>query len=467
MTVQPTKGDRVASVHTGQHALLRSITAEGFSDALLVTALFASTFLDTVRLSVFGGLFNIRASFVVGAIVIPILAQRWLALRQPLQRTPLLPVILGLDGCFFLSTAINWQSPLLLRGFISCSLLLANIAFFGVVYWHAQRPLHAEHLLRVVVAIAAVYALIGIIALLLYQLGFGPARYLVEFRTLGNWTMGSGAQDALAPRPWFLEPNIGSYMGAIGVMAMAKSLIIPNRARWFYGVSTSVIFTGVLLTYSRGAWLGAIVGGAAAVVLVIISRGLISIRPLTVAVVAATLGAAALVFLTAVPSVKTVLVARMENILNFGQGTGSQRLAFWAKITKDALNRPILGHGANAYQLLLPSPTCPPPCGPYVAENAVVEIFHTSGVVGLAIYMAVTIMVVLLFWRAFATRDRPLAMRAAAIPAISGYLSLLVASQLNPSFWGNMYWAIFGLAVALLAPMAIDDRPPAQPLVAG
>jgi len=409
--------------------------------------LLASIFFDSVGLKMFGGLFNIRPSFVVAAIVFPVLGYRWLISHQRFQTTPLLPFLLGLDACFFLSTAINWRSPVILRGFITCTLLAVNIAFFVVVYWHARRPQRATRLLRILVTIAAIYAVFGIVVLLLYQVGFGPARYLVEFRALGDWTMGNAQYDP-TPRPWFLEPNVGSYLAAIGVMAFAMTLIAGTRERWFYGIAAGAILTGVLLTYSRGAWVGAIVGGATVVTLVVKNRGMISVRPLPLIGLSAALVLTLLVVTAAVPSVKTVLVARLENILNIGQGTGHDRLVFWLRITRDALHQPILGHGANAYQLLIPSPL--------VAENATVEIFHTSGLLGLILYVALNVMVVVMFWRAFGPRGKSPAMRAAAIIPFGGFLSLLVSSQMNPSFWGNLYWAIFGLVIALLAPAAMD-----------
>jgi O-antigen ligase len=428
----------------------------------LVGVLFVSIFFDALRLQMFGGLFNIRPSFVVAAIVFPILAVRWLAAREPIQRTPVLPVLLGLDACFFVSTAINWQSPVQLRGFITCALLFVNITFFAVVYWHAHRVSESERLFRLVVAIAALYSLAGMLALILNQLGFAPAHSLVEFRTMGNWTMGDPSQDALTPRPWFLEPNIGSYLAAIGVMAFAKTLL-SSAYRWLYGLSAALILTGVLLTYSRGAWLGAIVGGATIVALLIWYRSAMSIRPVALIGLLGALATSLVVLVTAVPSIKTVVVARLENLVNVGQGTGLQRLDYWSTITEDSLRQPILGHGANAYQLLLPH-TCPAiSCPRYVAENATVEIFHTSGIVGLALYVAIAVTVVVLFRKSVVQIGRSSASRAAAIAGIGGYASLLVSSQLNPSFWGNMYWALFGLAIALMAPVQSDAPSPSPP----
>jgi O-antigen ligase len=434
-----------------EQAALRRLLAGRPADSTLVAVLFASLFFDTVRLQVLSGLFNIRPSFVVAAVVFPILASRWVASRWQISRTPLLPALLGLDACFFLSTAINSQSPVQLRGFITCALLLFNIVFFIVVYWHARRIDQGQRVLRLIVALGAMYSLLGMLVLLLNQLGFAPAHRMVEFRTLGNWTMGDQSQDVLTPRPWFLEPNIGSYLAAIGVMALGRTLISSVVERWFYGICAALIFTGVLLTYSRGAWLGAIAGGGTIMVSLIWHRGEVSIRPVALLGLLAAFAISLTVLVTEVGSIKTVVVGRLENILNVGQGTGQQRFEYWSTITRDALRQPILGHGANAYQLLLPR-TCPAPCPRFVAENATVEIFHTSGVIGLAFYVAIAVLVALLFRNALARAGQSHALRGAAIVAIGGYVALLVSSQLNPSFWGNMYWAIFGLAVALLSP---------------
>ena len=418
---------------------VRGLTT-ALSDAKLVTVLFVSTFFDALHVGI-GGLFNIRPSFVVAALAMPVLIYRWVTTRQPVHRTPIMVALLGLSASFFVATAINWSSPMLFRGFVTCVLLVLNIAFFVVVYWYAHTGLRAQRLLDIVVGAAVAYSCFGIVTLILYQAGFPPARYLVEFRALGDWTMSGGSQST--PRPWFLEPNIGSYLAAIGVMAFARALT-ARRHQWRYGIATGVVLTGVLLTYSRGAWLGAVLGGGTVIALLIISgTTLVRLRP--TAGLIAVLAAVLVVLSLAVPSVKTVLVARLMNILNINEGTGRGRLMDWWRIAQDGLHRPILGHGANAYQVLLPSPL--------VAENATVEIFHTSGVIGLAFYLAVTVLVAVRFLRMFHEGRN----RAAAIVGIGGYVVLVVCSQMNPSFWGNMYWALFGLIAALLAPgMAAD-----------
>lgn len=417
----------------------------------LVILLLGSTFLDEVRYSV-SGLFNVRASFLVAAVVLPIVAWRWRIWRQPLHRMPLLPGLLALNIAFYISTLINWHSPTFAHGLVTCTLFVLNISLFVLVYRYASNRTNSMLLLRVAATLGAAYAVAGALALISYQIGFPGAHYLVEFRTLGNWTMGGAAQDTPIARPWFLEPIIGSYLAAIGVMAVGMCLTTTGRRRWSYGVAACLIFVGVTLTYSRGAWIAA-VGG-----LVTLGIFVLLVRPLRKRAVAllglvtgVLVGIAALAAL--VGSLGVVLSARLANIVNPNQGTGAQRIQFWVAIIRDGLHKPILGHGANAYQLLLPPPTCPPPCGPYVAENATVEIFHTSGIVGLAVYIAVLTGTLILFWRSYRRvqpRDQE---RLVSVVGLASIVTLVVSAQVNPSFWGNMYWALFGLAVAFVRPL--------------
>src|SRR5205823_1868154 len=130
LTARSTKLDVLSGATHQPRNLSERIAMSGPSDTTLIAILFGSIFLDSLSIKMFGGLFNIRPSFVAGALIIPLLAHRWLATRQSLGRTPLLPILLGLDASFVLSTVINWRSPLLSRGLISCALLLVNIAFF-------------------------------------------------------------------------------------------------------------------------------------------------------------------------------------------------------------------------------------------------------------------------------------------------------------------------------------------------
>jgi len=433
------------------HSIVEQVT----SDWKLVSVLIVSLFLDNLRVPVGGGLFNVRPSFVVFAAVFPALAYRWLARREQVQQTPLLTVLLLLDGVFFFSTLINPSAPYHLRGLITSVLLLVNIAMYLSIFRFATSSADAlDHIYSLLVGLASVYALLAVLALALFELGFGPARYLVQLSDIGDLTMNGGT--TATPHPLLLDPNMGSYLGAIGVMALIRSIFSAGRTRLWLAVASVGIFVGVLLSYSRGAWLATSSGLVAASVIVLITRQWISLPPVRLAAVVTIFALAVAGSLVVAPSVKTVLAARVANLLNIQAGTGSQRLAFWERITEDGLRKPLLGHGSDAYRALLPPP--PPSCrscGPYVAENITVEVFHTSGLVGLAVYLALQVLTVSLLIRALRrSRDRAIPQRGLAIAAAAGYLTITLASQTNPSFWGNMYWALLAVVVVSAAEAA-------------
>jgi hypothetical protein len=354
-----------------------------------------------------------------------------------------------LNGILLLSTLIKPGAPYHLRGLITCVLLLVNIAVYVTVYHFSARDHESlGFVLSLFVACAAAYSLLALGSLVLFELGFGPAQNLVALRDIGDLAMNGGHSPT--PRPLLLEPNIGSYLGAIGVIALFRSVFAVGRTRLLFGLASGAIFIGVLLSYSRGAWVGTLVGLVVGGVALIFVRGAAGFSARKLTVVAAVLVASVGLSLLAVPTAKTILLARAANLVNADRGTGQQRLAFWGTITRDALNEPIIGHGVDAYRALLPPrPSYCSFCGAFVAENIVVEVFHGAGAVGLAAYLVLQLSMIALLVRAFiASRHVPKELRALVIAALGGYATIVVCSLFNPSFWGNTYWALWGLFVA-------------------
>ncbi len=436
-------------------SFLRKATSERW----LIGFLFISMFLDPFRLEVFRGLFNIRPSFVAFVIVAPIQAYRWRAHKETVWKTPLLFTMLALNGVLLIATAVNVHSPYHLRGFITCILLAVNIAFYVLVYHcAAARRSHLEELLKFVVTLAAVFSIASVLTLLLYQLGFGPARYLMQLRSLGDWTMTNA--NTLSARPWLLDPTMASYLAAVGVMSLGRALI-GETDRAFFGLASGAMFLAVLLSYSRGAWLGVGLGLLTMAILLIATRQrpFIGRRSLAFGFALVVLTGLAINF--AVPTARSILFARAANALNIQRGTGHERLGFWVKITADGLRSPLIGHGSDSYRALLPPPpkTCSF-CGPYVAENATVELFHDAGVAGLALFLATAVLTVVGAARILRDWGRATASdRARALAGMGGFVAILVGSEVNPSFWGNLYWSLWALSTASLWSVPSLDRP--------
>jgi hypothetical protein len=218
------------------------------------------------------------------------------------------------------------------------------------------------------------------------------------------------------------------------------SLATRGKRAFSYILLAILLFIGDILAYSRGAWLGTLVGLLVLAGLAIAKPGWANIRPQRVVLVLTLACATGALILVFVPSVYDVLLGRGANLLNAQQGTGLGRLADWNLLITDGLKQPILGHGADAYKaLLLPG---------LVVESASVEIFHSAGILGLGLYaMAYLLVVARLIRGVFGSRPES-ADRAMPAVALASFVALFVSSQLNPSMWGNMYWLLLAICLA-------------------
>lgn len=128
--------------------------------------------------------------------------------------------------------------------------LLALFLISAVVAWRASAPGKAEELLRYLVWIAV--ALTGVEVLQYLGLGIG------RIATQGL------ESSALLVRPaaFFLDPNfLGGYLSAAALVCAA--MLIRSRS-WLdaalWGAPGAITAAGMLLTYSRSAWVGFAVG---------------------------------------------------------------------------------------------------------------------------------------------------------------------------------------------------------------
>jgi hypothetical protein len=328
--------------------------------------------------------------------------------------------------------------------------MVLNIAIVVLVYDQASRDQRGfERTLNFALIAGAVFSALGLMTLILFQLGINALSPLIEFRSLGDWTIAGGM--TLVPRPIIFEPNVASYLGALGLFALGISLASRGRRAVTYALQAVLLFAGDAVAYSRGAWLGTIAGGLVLASLAIARPGWANIRPQRIVVALVLVGVTVALVSTLVPSVEDVIIGRGANLLNIQQGTAFDRLSNWQVLFTDGLNQPIFGHGADSYKALIPARE--------VAENASVEIFHASGIVGLAFYFSANLVVLVVLARAL-FESRSTASRAVAASALASFGALLISSQMNPSMWGNMYWLLIGifLASAVTQPSPAPSR---------
>lgn len=240
-----------------------------------------------------------------------------------------------------------WYWPI---GAIALGLVLAaglSLGSSGLV-----EPATALRELRRTIIEPAIWACLGLVLLATQRVK--PQSMLWSYIVMAAWIAGDGlVRFALGEGVWAttgvprligLLPSstaLGVYLGAglAGSLALALSAESAKQRQlaWLLSLPLSL---GVLLTFTRGAWLG--VAGAVALVLLLQRRW----RWL--------LGAAGLagVGLAGFGLIQPKLLAR---VLRLGEGTGSARQEIWASAWRAVQDQPVLGFGLDQFAQLEPS----------------------------------------------------------------------------------------------------------------
>jgi O-antigen ligase len=145
------------------------------------------------------------------------------------------------------------------------------------------------------------------------------------------------------------HPNLlGAMTAPAAVVALVLVLEAPGR-RWPY-LAGAVLFTIVtMITFSRAAWLGLISG--LLVVLALRSRrreARMGARPILIA--AGVLAALAIVAI--VTGSGELIATRLREIVTPAAGSGGSRLEIWRSAVAAWRDRPWLGQGPDAFQLV-------------------------------------------------------------------------------------------------------------------
>jgi O-antigen ligase len=130
--------------------------------------------------------------------------------------------------------------------------------------------------------------------------------------------------------------NLALYLGRVLPLGVALGVWGHRRQRrWLYGLAAAAMLAGILLSYSRGAWL---LGVPASLLFLAAMRGR---RSLTIAA-GALLLAAALVLLVAGSG-------RLTSLLDASEGTTFFRLQLWQSSWAMIRDHPILGVGLDNF----------------------------------------------------------------------------------------------------------------------
>lgn len=241
----------------------------------------------------------------------------------------------------------------------------------------------------------------------------------------------------------FAGRRVGGPFGQPAYVAAAAVLFVPlavgvafdrggSRGWRLVGAFGAVgSGTALLLSQTRGAWLGALV----ALVLLGARHGAVVRRRWREIVFAV----AAIVVLFVV----TPLGGRVGGAFDFGHGTTRGRFDDWAVGARVVEQHPVLGVGPEGYRVVFPQVVSTgyvqrhgTEVVPDRAHNGIIDVAVDGGVVAALLYAALLAALVVLSWRALRGRD-PLTVALAA--AVIGYVVqqqfLFPLSEIDPLFW--------------------------------
>ncbi len=291
---------------------------------------------------------------------------------------------------------------------------------------------------------------------------------------------GSGALHLLVADRFFRafgtfgQPNpFGGFMGLLAPLAIAAALSAASsfrrsRARrdlflfGFYGAAAAALLIGLLLSWSRGAWLG--FAAAAGVVALLLPRRRWHGGLLLLATAGLLLGLWAGGLLPA--TVTARIASAASELFSFSDVRGVdittdnyavvERLSHWQAALNIARSHPWLGVGMGNYEYAYPAYRLinwHEPLGH--AHNYYLNMLAEGGIVGLIGYSKLWLLIVVLTWRAARHPDAPT--RLIAVGLLGSWTYLLVHSLFDNLYVNNLFLHI-GVMLGIASILYDDAR---------
>jgi len=327
----------------------------------LATALVFAAAPFSAQLSLPGGAFLWVPSEPMILLALVGRAIRWAAGLSwaPRHRTLLLPIAVYLAATL-LSCFFSQHTVVSIKGWT----VLVGYAVFGYVAFERYRPECAERWIRIA---AVTVAVVG---------GYGVVRILVEGVT-------SRAAYGIA-RPFFAEH--GTYSAYLAVLVPLLLLLALERRggiRWAFGSAFVLAFGGVVLSFTRAAWLSLLIVLPVTLVAWAAWRG--SARRLMAPAVAA----GVMAFVVMVTGLGDRLMGHAQTVVDAGNVSNLERLNRWLAGLEMARSHPWTGVGYEGFEdsyplyrrKLIVTPEAYVRMG---VHNEALRALSESGVIGLA-----------------------------------------------------------------------------------
>jgi putative inorganic carbon (hco3(-)) transporter len=244
----------------------------------------------------------------------------------------------------------------------------------------------------------------------------------------------------------FVHPNeLASFAASVALIGLGMWLGATTRAaRAASGVAGAMSVVALLLTLSRGAWIGLAAGVLVfALVLPDARRRLIVV------------GTAALLFVPALaalpPTAPQVEIVRdrLATVTDPSSNPYDARPAIWDEARRQVVERPLLGHGPDSFPVASVRPSSVvQTVGPVHAHNVLLTVAAELGIPAAATLILLVASTARLALRALATcQDRRLAALVAGLSA--GIVALAVQGLVDFTFRNPVVFALVWTSLGL------------------
>jgi putative inorganic carbon (HCO3(-)) transporter len=356
------------------------------------------------------------ASLLLNLVRDPSRALAW----SPINRYILLYAAVYLAGTFF---SVNLRGSLQ-PGLLSVAFILFSVALYNAITNRSQ----LDTLIFLLVLVGTLISFYGILQ---YLFGWGYQS--------AAWVDSDMFSSISFRVPSTLEnPNmLGQYLILIIPLGGAKLLAARDwTTRGFYLVCCGIMCVCMLLTLSRGAWLGLLFAGAVFVVL--LNPRLILLAPF------------ALVLLYFV--LPDTVITRFTSIGNLSDSSTSYRVYIWMGVLAMLKDYWLcgIGPGDAAFNMVYPAYSYNSIIAPH-SHNLFLQIVCDAGIAALAVFL----ILLFVYFRMMCTalsREKDFASRLLQIALTAGVCGFMVQAMTDYSFYNYrvmfLFWAYLALGAA-------------------